>query len=133
MPDKQQSARDRIRSATLGKSNKLQSRTVTANGEQIELRQPTVKVRNELLQAAKTPDGDVDFNDFLLRGVIQCAYVPGTKERIYEDEDYDVLAEQPTNSFVDDCSEELMSLLNVTPGDVEKNSAGTGSGNSSST
>jgi len=128
----QQSQRDKIRAATLGKSKSLGSETVTVNGTQIELRQPTVKVRNDLLQAAKTEDGDVDFNDFLLRGVIQCAYVPGTNERVYEDADYETLAGQPTNSFVDECSEAVMRLMNVTPGAAEKNSEKTGNANSSS-
>ena len=128
----EQSQRDKIRAATLGKSKKLESRTITIDGQQVELRQPTVKIRNQLLRYAATPECDVDFNDFLLRAVIQCAYVPGTNERVYEDEDYDVLAERPTNDFVDEFSETIMGLMNVTPGEVEKNSNGTGNGNSSS-
>ena len=122
----QQSQRDKIRSATLGKGNKLQSEIIQVNGVDIELKQPTVKVRNQLLYQAQTEQGDVDFNDFLLRGIIQCAYVPGTNELIYEDEDYETMEGKPVNDFVDDCSNAVMRLLNVTPGDVEKNSGGTG-------
>jgi len=122
--------RDKIRSATIGASNKIGTRIVeVGGGQKIEVRQPTIKQRNDLreLCVSKVPLGNGDFEmthdgvAYQVWGVIRFCYAPGTDERIYDDADYDTLANQPSGGFMDTLFEMFVSISNVDV-DVEKKS-----------
>ena len=106
------SVRDNIRKATVGKATNFRKEVVEYNGEKVELRQPSIKVRNELFKRSSKND-TFDMSDFLVWSTIYSAYVPNTNERVFEETDYDTLIEMPTGSFVDEFADKIAELMNV--------------------
>lgn len=62
------------------------------DGETIEVRQLTV---GETIDSANEPDTKKRMASYL----INCCYVPGTSERIFEDNDFDVLMGLPAGGY----------------------------------
>lgn len=108
-----QSVRDRIRSATVGKSEQFKSKTFTYNGVDVEFRQPCLKDRQLLINKARNKDGEFDFIEFLIWSVISNTYVPETNEKVYDESDYDSMVAKPSGSFVDKFGSEIAELMNV--------------------
>lgn len=128
--------RSKIRSNTIGKASKFASEVIEINGEEIEVRQPSVKTRSILMKKSrettsnKVEVGDVSAEDVLqsidygkmqVLSVIYCTFVPGTDERVFSEEDYDALINQPAGGFVDDISTVAMDLMNAKPEEEAKN------------
>lgn len=110
---KEQSTRDRIRSATLGKKDQFRTETVEVNGVQVALKQPSVGEREEIFAAIRDEQGNLDHVKLLTWGVVKLAYVPGENQRVFDDMDYDELVKHPTNSWVDKLGESVLNVLNV--------------------
>lgn len=106
------SARDKLRSKTVGKAKAFRTETVTVDGEQIEVRQLSVRDRLDVYNRS-SKNGVLDPLQFQIWAVIATCFVPGTKERLFEDADYDSLIDQPTGSFVDQLSEAAINMLNA--------------------
>ena len=106
------SVRDKLRSKTVGAPKNFKSTTVEIDGEEFEIRQPSVKERMDIFNHS-SKDGGVNALDFQLWSVIRTCYVPGTNERVFEDSDYSVLADQPAGSFLDKLGEAAMTMLNL--------------------
>jgi hypothetical protein len=126
--------RDEIRKATLGRSRKLRSKVVNVDGVEIEVRQPTVRGRSEIMRRAKAMGGDtdrVDIGEMQVTAMIECCYVPGTSDRVFGDTDRDALLDAPSGAY-DELATVAMELMNVDREDVAKNSAGTRAASSSS-
>jgi hypothetical protein len=127
-----QSAKDKIRAATVGSKRQFRSEVAIVNGVEIELRQPSIRVRKEIVALSKNEDGQVEMLEFLQRALIECAYVPGTDERIFDETDYDTINEHPTGGWVDKLTDKLLVLVNIRADEIAKNSEGTASDNFSS-
>jgi hypothetical protein len=106
------SARDKLRSKTVGAKKNFRSEIVTVDGEEVEVRQLSVRDRLDVYNRS-TKNGTLDPLQFQIWAVIATVYVPGTKERLFEDADYDSLIDQPTGSFVDKLSEAAVNMLSV--------------------
>jgi len=106
------SKRDAIRGKTVGGKKNFRTEIVTVDGEDIEVRQLSVRDRLDVYNRS-TKDGVLDPLQFQIWSVIATCFVPGTKERLFEDADYDSLMDQPTGSFVDKLSEAAVEMLNV--------------------
>jgi len=131
------SLRDQIRSTTLGAKREFASEIVEAEGEEFEVRQPTVGERGRIYQKAlpDTISEDVDNKEEMTRGlmskvdisslqiwaVIHCTYVPETDEKVFEPSDFEALSELPAGTFLDELAPAAMSLLNVKPKEDAKN------------
>lgn len=107
-----QSDRDKIREATVSASKKPLSSIVNYGGVKVEIRQPTVKERHELTKRGMT-DGEFDFLKYQIWGVILFSYVPNTKERVFEEGDFDALANQTSGAAADKLFEAWNTLSNV--------------------
>jgi len=107
------SIRDSIRSATVGSKAEFKKEIVEFNGRKVEIRQPSVKVRRELFKRCMDDQGRVDSMDFLVWAVIYNTYVPGTDERVYDEEDYDAFISKPAGGFMDKFGEVASKLMNV--------------------
>lgn len=130
--------RDEIRAATLGAAPQFKNKLVCVNGQQIEVRQPSIGDRQEIARksvevkagaAGQEPVYAVNGLEMRLQGIIACCYVPGTNERVFDGTDYDVLRAQPSGSFVDVLGEAVLELMNVESEPDTKNSETTESGN----
>lgn len=128
------SKRDKLRNATLGVQPVFKSEFIEYNGQKYEMRQPTIKSRAELRDKCiksverhepkgtnKTENSvDVNIFEFLVWSVIQNTFVPGTDERVFTEEDYDVLVSNPTGGFMDEFSEVASAIVNVKSEEVKK-------------
>ena len=116
-----QSIRDQIRAATIGEKSEFKSKIVKYNGIEVEIRQPSVKSRKEIMTKAMTDTGTIDFAEFLTFAVLYNTYVPDTEELVFEDTDYDGLMAKPTGGFMDQFGADAAELMNVEDGDGAKN------------
>jgi hypothetical protein len=107
------SKRDALRSAILGKKPTFRSEIVKHEGESYELRQPSNKSRRDLFKKVTDEAGRIDMMDFVLWAVIYNTYEPGTDNTVFEESDYDVLANLPAGGVVDKLGDVASKLLNV--------------------
>lgn len=139
------SRRDDIRAATLGRNPQFRRKMIKyfppkyqnivnedgqviglehvgfeENPIEVEIRQPTIKQRNELLTSCRRADGSLDEMEFILQCAIRFVHDPDSGERIYSAEDYNTLISQPAGDFVDQFGGEAIELLTL--GSPEKKS-----------
>lgn len=119
------SIRDKIRSATIGKTKKFKNEMFDlGDGIEVEFRQPSLKAKSILMEKATKGIGSdgkmqIDMIDFLIWSVITCTYVPNTNDLVYEEEDYNEFKNMPTGSFVEEFGNKVSELMNVEE-DVKK-------------
>lgn len=107
------SVKDKIRAATLGKKSAIKSKVFDYEGIEVEVREPNLKSKRELLKRAKDSNGELDVVDFMIYATILNTYSPGTDELVFSIEDYDVMANQYSDSFIDKFSSEISALMNA--------------------
>jgi len=123
-------SREEIRQASIGTKRDFKREIVECDGVTYEVRQPSVRGKTEIFQKARVPDArteeemlnKIDPVTIQIYAVINCTYVPGTDERVFTDEDFELLEGQPSGSFVDVIGEVAMGLINKKPADDAKNS-----------
>jgi len=107
------SNRDDIRKALLSGKSEFKSKSVTVCGIDVEVRQPSVKSRRDLMKRATNEDGVIDTGEFLVWSVIFNTFVPDSKELVFEPADYDALVEKPVGGFMDGIAEVAAEMMNV--------------------
>ncbi len=122
MAKKTMSIRDELRAITVGSKKDFTSKTVKFKGKEFEIRQPSIKDRKNLRKYSVDENGDWDVLEALMWMVIFHTYVPGTNERVFEEQDYEELSSMPTGGFIDAFAEVAAKLLNVDAKALEKNS-----------
>lgn len=105
--------RDNLRSKTVGQKKGFETKNVEFDGEQFEIRQPSVKRRKEILNSVTDENGNVDGGDLVVWAAIYCTFVPGENEPVFDETDYEGFLEQPTGSFVDEFGQAALELMNV--------------------
>lgn len=113
------SKRDSLRSAVLGTKPVFAKEVVKIGDQEFEIRQPTVKARNDTIKRAMPEPGKLDMMEYTLWAVINNTYEPGTNELVFEPSDYDVLVGLPSGGVLDQLGEVAIKLLNVDQ-DIEK-------------
>ncbi len=119
------SLRDRLRAKTVGAKKKFPSEILEHDGEQYEIRQPSVANRAAIMKKARIQTGDVEQLDIAalqIWAIIKCTYVPETNERVFEDSDAQNFLDGPGGLFVDKFAAVAMRLMNVEAEGIEKNS-----------
>ena len=141
--------RDYYRARTVGavkKQRKEVHEIATPSGESLpfEFRAPTLAKKQEihdkasnLVPDAAAPNGfRFDFNqlEFAARAAIECTFIPGTEERVYEEADLERLrTAYATNDWEEIVMEEALAMLKPKPAEeTAKNSVPTGTASSSS-
>ena len=116
-------ARGSLREAIFAASNReLQSIKLTIFGQEVEVRQPTVKQITALAKRAQ-----VEGSSAIINILTEYCYVPGTNEKVFEDGDAEALMELPSGKWLTDLNAAVSTLSGVDVAAAEKNSAGTGS------
>jgi len=115
-----QSIRDQIRAATLGAKPQFKTKEIELGDTTIEVRQPNLKDRKQLLERAKGADGSLSMMDFTLWSVILCSYAPGTNEKVFSPEDYDSMMEMNTGGFIEKLASAVSELMNEDNTDQKK-------------
>jgi len=123
-----QTARDRLRSKTLGAKKVFLKKLVEHEGDKFEIRQPTLRERSKVRKrcTSMTDDG-IEFNmfEFLIWAVIGHTFVPETDEKVFSEEDYDELSDIPAGGWFDEFAEKASELCNVSTDGEKKPSSET--------
>jgi len=85
-------------------------------GTVYEVLQPSIAERSDLRKSVTKAGKDgfeFDFFRFTTLAAVRFTVVPGTTERVFEDEDFDQLASCPPGGIVDQLSEAAAELCNV--------------------
>lgn len=98
------SPRDAMRAALLA-SAKPEYKILPFRGQKVEVRQPSVE---SVLNQSKVDEEGRKVGPIEM--LIQCLYIPGTNERIFEDTDRDVLLNMPFTEDLTDIFNALTSL-----------------------
>lgn len=96
-------------------AEKVKQVPFTFNGVDMEFIQPTVGA----LMNRQNAEGDE--RSFLIRTLIENTVLPGTKERIFEDSDYDSLMEMPANGEFQTVMKILTNAMDLNVDDKVKN------------
>ena len=107
------SIREALRQKTVGAKKEYKSKILDFDGIDVEFRQPSLKVRKKIGDRAKKNDGTFDVIDAMIWNVIYSTYVPGTNELVFEEGDYENMAEQSEGSFVTRFATEILELAAV--------------------
>jgi len=127
--------RNKIRSNTLGKTSKFASKLMMIGDVEVEIRQPSVGTRSILMKKSRDTKSSeinadvsaadvldsIDYGKMQVLSVIYCTFVPNTDERVFDEQDYKALINQPAGGFVDDISAIAMELMNAEPEAEAKN------------
>ncbi len=132
MAVKQQSLRDQLRAVTVGSKNVFKSKVLEHRGLKFEIRQPSIAGRKELRKKLIDEEGSFDVFDALVWMVILYTFVPGTNERVFDEEDYDTLVAQPTGGYMETFSLTASDFMSIDPETIAKNSEATENDSSSS-
>jgi len=137
------SVREKLRTVTIGAPSSFQKEVVEWEGEEFEVRQPSVEQRAKLFRKANVGDEgpqdhpakgavkkaeatnvmqQVDMGLMQVWATIECVYIPGTDENVFSPQDVDALLKQPSGGFVDQFATVAMDLMNVRPEEDAKNS-----------
>jgi hypothetical protein len=121
---------------------KAKTELVEHNGFNLEVRQPTLGVRNRIYKAAQMGSADIEEEDearpngkpkqkveikfdlgkLQLSSVIACTYFPGTEQRAFSEHDYQTLSDQLAGGGIDKLVSAAMTMINVKEGVVAKKS-----------
>ena len=114
----EKSNRDAIRSKLLGGRKRASKIIEIDECLEVEVRQPTVGARSRIMKAAGMSAGSQDVSDLgalQIAAVVQCCFVPGTNERLFDATDSGALEELPTADWFDDVSSAALDLMNAEP------------------
>ena len=103
--------RDEIRAALFSTKHKVQRKAMTLFGVEIELEQPTLK---SILSAR----GEEDVEKRTVDTFLHYAYVPGTKELIFEETDRQMILDWPFNQDLITIQETIADLTGIDIGDA---------------
>jgi len=118
MSNTQQTSKQDLRNGILSRKHQFKRTKVVdaQTGTEYEVLQPSIAERSDLrkLVTKTTKDGiEFDFFKFITMAAVRFTVVPGTTERVFEDEDYDALTACPPGGIVDQLSEAASELCNV--------------------
>lgn len=117
--------RNKLRAVTLGAPAVRAGVTVEWAGERMELRRPTLAQQRAIDTASTDKKGRKDGMRALILALIQCVYVPGTDEPVFERGDVEALEAQSEDGFIGALMKGLRELAKLgSAEEVEKNSDG---------
>ena len=109
--------RDTIRSKIFSAKNKhRKSKIIDFMGEDVEVRQPTVKQVQELAKEARKEDSDA-----VLLSIMEYCYIPGTDDKVFEDADRDSLLGLPVGEWLNNLNKAIEEMTGVDVKVAEKN------------
>jgi hypothetical protein len=110
-------SRDNIRSKIFSAKNKnRKSKVIDFMGEDVEVRQPTVKQVQELAKEARKEDSDA-----VLLSIMEYCYVPGTNDKVFDDADKDNLLGLPVGDWLNNLNKAIEEMTGVDVSAAEKN------------
>ena len=114
----------KIRTATIGKKKFFKRKVVEVSGVEIEIRQPNKIIKQQIVERSKestsgSTEMGINILEWQIWHIIECCFVPGTEERVFEEADIPGFKSGPEGDFADKLWLELQELVS-TEKDVEK-------------
>ncbi len=110
-------SRDSMRSKIFSGANKhRKSKIIDFMGEDVEVRQPTVKQVQELAKEARKEDSDA-----VLLSIMEYCYVPGTEDKVFDAADKDQLLGLPVGEWLNNLNQAIEEMTGVDVRAAEKN------------
>lgn len=110
-----------IRSATLGAQNKFRTEEVEYNGTKVAVKQLSYADRTALLEKCKTDD-KLDSLKLQVYAVIYTVVDPDTGDKVFSEDDFETMIQQPSGGYVDEFSKASFKVLGLSDEDsAEKN------------
>lgn len=108
----EETLRNELRAATLGAPTPGESKLIKIGDREFEVRQPTLAVRDRILQGCKDADGNTLLGKMSTLAAINCTFLPGTQVRVFDDADLDaMLNTRAGSSFVDTLGAAAVQLM----------------------
>jgi len=108
--------KNKLREVTVGTQHTFKRETVEWEGQEFEIREPSVYVRGQIMNKSgmgiSKDNSDINFSNAQIAAVIYCTYVPGTDDLVFSEKDVSMLQQQPSGGFVDKFSSVAMRLMN---------------------
>lgn len=103
-----------IRAGTVGANKNFRRITVTWNGIELDIQQPSVTQRNDILNAGKAGKSGVkDTASLMATALVLCSYVPGTAVQPFGPADLDSIRKMPAGGDADEIFQRIMQLMNA--------------------
>lgn len=99
-------------------NRKARSVVIDVDGQQIEVRNPTLSARMSIGELARR-NGETVAERYESAVTIMCCFLPGTDTRVFEPADMDVLMTTETGSFVDTVSQVVGKMIKETTENAE--------------
>lgn len=111
-----------IRSATLGAQNKFKTEAVKHGDIEVAVKQLSYADRTALMEKC-TKGEKLDSLKLQIFAVIYTVIDPETGEKVFSEDDYETMAEQPSGGYVDTFSKAAFKVLGLSSeeGETEKN------------
>ncbi len=110
-------SRDSMRAKIFsGKNKHRKTKIIDFMGEDVEVRQPTVKQVQELAKEARKEESDA-----VLLSIMEYCYVPGTDDKVFEDADKDNLLGLPVGEWLNNLNQAIEEMTGVDVRMAEKN------------
>ena len=110
-------SRDSIRTRIFsGKNKNRKTKIIDFMGEDVEVRQPTVRQVQELAKEARKEDSDA-----ILLSIMEYCYVPGTEEKVFEIADKENLLNLPVGDWLNNLNQAIEEMTGIDVKVAEKN------------
>lgn len=107
------SLREEIRKQIFKSENtKAKRKKISFLNVDIEIRQPSVETILNMSNQTSAVDGTITKNE-LINVIINNVFVPGTKDKVFEEADYDVLVAMPMSRDFSYLVETMTELTNI--------------------
>lgn len=115
-------ARDKLRKAAF-EAKPAVSQFVTFDGNEFEIRQPTIGGRGDILkQSGLKKDGEMDnINDFQFALLLNCVYVPDSNDKVFEQSDKPAFLNQQPDGLYEVLIKACNEVFTAAPAEAAKN------------
>ena len=119
--NKSTSARDHLRSLTVGSPKTFKKEIVEFGGESFDVRQPSIKALRQVAQAAEDKDGTTGLIDLGIWAMIFCTYVPDTNQLVFDESDHKEIMSHPKSPFIELLTSKSIEMITIDVEGMEKN------------
>lgn len=110
--------KSKIRAATIGKKKYFKKKVVDIEGVEIEIRQPNKIIKQQIVEKSKesiagSNEMGINILEWQIWHIIECSFVPGTEERVFDETDIPGFKSGPEGDFADKLWVELQELVST--------------------
>jgi hypothetical protein len=110
--------KSKIRAATIGKKKYFRKKVVEVEGVSIEIREPNKIIKQQIVDKSKestkgSNDMSINILDWQIWHIIECSFVPGTEDKVFDETDIPSFTSGPAGDFADQLWMGLQELIST--------------------